>query len=51
MGILLYMSVMTLLSLRLYWRRSLLNDVVANVMIRNWFKHVLDLVHLSDNTQ
>ena len=50
-GILLYMSVVSMPSLRLYWRRSLRNDMVANVMTRNRFQQVLGLLHLSDNTR
>lgn len=50
-GSLLYMSVVTLPGVKLYWRRSLRNDMVANVMPRNRFEQILSLLHISDNTK
>jgi hypothetical protein len=48
-GILLYMSVVRLPSIKLYWRKSLRNSMVADVMFRDRFQLILSCLHLSDN--
>lgn len=49
-GILLYMSVVKLPSIQLYWRKTMRNSMVANVMFRDRFQLIFNCLHLSDNT-
>ena len=49
LGILMYMSIVSLPNIRLYWRASLRNDMVANVMSRDRFEQIVSSLHLSDN--
>lgn len=50
-GILMYMSVVSLPNIQLYWRESLRIDMVASVMSRDRFRTIVSCMHLSDNTQ
>jgi hypothetical protein len=48
--ILLYMRVVRLPSIELYWRKSLRNSMVADVMFRDRFQMILSCLHLSTTT-
>ena len=48
-GTLLYMSVVSLPSKRMYWRKSLRNNMVADVMARDRFDQIVSHLHLCDN--
>ena len=48
-GILMYMSIVHLPNIRLYWRASLRNEMVAGVMTRDRFEMIISCLHLSDN--
>lgn len=50
MGILLYMSVVTLPNIKLYWSAGLRNQMVSGVMTRDRFLFILSCLHLSNNT-
>lgn len=49
LGIIMYMSIVHLPNMRSYWRKSLRNEMVANVMARDRFELIVSLLHLSDN--
>ena len=44
-----YMSIVHLPNIRLYWRASLRNEMVAGVMTRDRFEMIISCLHLSDN--
>jgi hypothetical protein len=48
-GILMYMSVVTLPNTRLFWRKSMNISAVFQVMTRNRFEEIKSVVHLSNN--
>jgi hypothetical protein len=50
LGILMYMSVVAMPNLRLYWKSSLRNEMVAGVMTRDRFEQIVSCFHLSDNS-
>jgi hypothetical protein len=50
LGILMYMSVVSLPSIKLYWKTSLKNSMVANCMTRDRFQMILSCLHLSENS-
>ena len=50
-GILLYMSVVSMPSMKLYWQQSLRNDMVASVMKRDRFLQIIRNFHLNDNME
>ena len=49
LGILMYMSIVHLPNIRLYWRATLRNEMVAGVMTRDRFEQIVSCFHLSDN--
>jgi hypothetical protein len=49
LGILMYMSIVTLPNTKMYWSAALRNQMVAGVMTRDRFQYVLSCLHLSDN--
>lgn len=49
LGILMYMSVVKMPNIRLYWKKSLRNSMVADVMSRDRFIEILAHLHLADN--
>lgn len=48
-GILMYMSIVSLPNIKQYWRLSLRNEMVAGVMTRDRFEQIVSFFHLSDN--
>jgi hypothetical protein len=50
LGILMYMSIVTLPCAKMYWSASLRNNMVAGVMTRDRFDYILSCLHLSDNS-
>jgi hypothetical protein len=50
MGILMYMSIVTLPNTKMFWSASLRNNMVAGVMTRDRFEYILSCLHLSDNS-
>jgi hypothetical protein len=48
-GILMYMSVISMPNIRLYWKNNLCNNMVAGVMSRDCFLLCIACFHLSDN--
>ncbi len=49
-GILMYMSVVSMPNIRLYWKNNLRNEMVAGVMSRDRFLLIVACLHLSDNS-
>jgi hypothetical protein len=49
-GILMYMSIVSMLNIRLFWRNSLHNNMVADVMSRDRFLMIVSYFHLSDTS-
>ncbi len=49
-GIVMYMSVVTLPNIKLYWSAGLKNQMVSGVMTRDRFTFIMSCLHLSDNT-
>ena len=49
LGILMYMSVVSMPATHLHWNRSVRNEAVAGVMTRDRFREISSVIHLSDN--
>jgi hypothetical protein len=49
-GILMYMSIVSMPNIRLFWRNSLRNNMVADVMSRDRFLMIVSYFHLSDSS-
>ena len=49
LGILMYMSVVSMPATHLHWNRSVRNKAVAGVMTRDRFREISSVIHLSDN--
>lgn len=49
LGILMYMSVVSMPSIKLYWQKSMRIEAVASVMTRDRFNLILSKLHLSNN--
>jgi hypothetical protein len=49
-GILMYMSIVSMPNIRLFWRNSLRNNMVAVVMSRDCFLMIVSYFHLSDTS-
>jgi hypothetical protein len=50
LGILMYMSIVTLPNTKMFWSAALRNEMVAGVMSRDRFEYILSCLHLSDNS-
>ncbi len=49
-GILMYMSVVSMPNIRLYWKNNRRNEMVAGVMSRDRFEQIVSFFNLSDSS-
>jgi hypothetical protein len=48
-GILFYMSVVSMPNMRLFWKKSMNNTAVSKVMTRDRFLEIVSALHMSNN--